>query len=75
MPITPERLHEFMRLYEEEFSESINEDEAREITSRLVELYCLLAEPLPSEQSHFAALESSLNTDEATVHECVPSHQ
>jgi len=52
MPIAPERLQEFMRLYEEEFNEPLSEDEAREITSRLVELYMMLAEPLPSERLH-----------------------
>lgn len=50
MPITPERLQEFRRLYEKEFGESISEDEAREIAPRLVELYMMLAQQLPSEQ-------------------------
>jgi len=50
MPITPERLREFRFRYEEEFGEPISEDEAREIASRLVELYMMLAEPLPSER-------------------------
>jgi flagellin-specific chaperone FliS len=49
MAITAERLNEFIRLYEEEFQEGLNEDEAREIANRLVELYQLLAEPLPAE--------------------------
>lgn len=51
MAITKERLQEFMRLYEEECKEQISEDEAREMTFRLVELYQLLAEPLPSERN------------------------
>ena len=51
MGITPERLQEFMRLYEEEFKEPIGEDEARGIACRLIELYQLLAAPLLSEMS------------------------
>ena len=47
--ITIERLREFMRLHEDEFKERLSEDEAREIACRLVELYHLLAAPLPSE--------------------------
>lgn len=50
MAITKERLQEFMRVYEEECKEQITEDEAREIASRLLELYQLLAERLPSEK-------------------------
>lgn len=49
MTISKERLQEFIRLYEEEWKEQISEDEAREIASRLLELYQLLAEGLPSE--------------------------
>ena len=51
MGITPERLQEFMRLYEEEFKEPIGEEEARETACRLVELYQLLAAPLLRETS------------------------
>lgn len=50
MQIDPERLREFMRLYEEEFGEAITEDAAREIASRLLMLYLKLSESLPSEQ-------------------------
>ncbi len=50
MPITPERLEEFKKLYKKEFKKPISMDKAREIASRLVELYMLLAEPLPSER-------------------------
>ena len=49
MAITKERLQEFMRVYEEEFNEPISEDEARDMTHRLLELYQILAAPLPSE--------------------------
>lgn len=50
MPIRPERVREFMRLYEQEFGEAIGEDEALEMVSRLVELYQLLAMPLSGEK-------------------------
>jgi len=49
MAITAKRLQESMCLYEQEFGEIISEDDAREVASRLVELYQLLAAPLPSE--------------------------
>ncbi len=49
MPITEDRLKEFIRLYEEETGKGIEIEEAREIASRLVELYMMVAEPLPSE--------------------------
>ena len=49
MPIIEDRLREFIRLYEEETGERIDMEEAREIASRLVELYMMLSEPLPSE--------------------------
>lgn len=51
MAIKTERLHEFMRLYEAEFGEPIDEDGAREMASMLVELYRLLAAPLLSERA------------------------
>jgi hypothetical protein len=49
MLITAEQLQEFIGLYEEEFKDRLSEDEAREVASRLIELYQLLAQPLPSE--------------------------
>jgi hypothetical protein len=51
MTISNERLLEFMRLYQEEFGKAIDEGEAREVASRLVELYHLLAERLPGEEA------------------------
>ena len=48
MAIAAERLQEFIRLYEAEFKQPISEEEARETASRLVELYQLLATPLPA---------------------------
>jgi hypothetical protein len=49
MPISPERIQEFMRLYKEVYKEEITEDIAREMASRLVELYVMLAQPLPGD--------------------------
>jgi hypothetical protein len=63
MAITIGRLHEFMRLYEEEFGEPIKEDEAREIALRLLELYQLLARPLPSEAANISDPDHSDGAD------------
>jgi hypothetical protein len=50
MPIiSEEHLQEFMRIYEQEFGESLSHAEASEMAARLVDLYELLLEPLPSE--------------------------
>lgn len=61
---------EFIKLYEDEFGEKLPIDEAREITSRLVELYTMLAEPLPSELKE---KEATLLSGES-VSESVPAH-
>ncbi|OHA83401.1 MAG: hypothetical protein A2937_03705 [Candidatus Yonathbacteria bacterium RIFCSPLOWO2_01_FULL_47_33b] len=62
-----------MRLYEEEFNEPLSEDEAREITSRLVELYMMLAEPLPSERLN--PIPSPQNSPEVVAYNCAQDHQ
>ena len=51
MAVSHEDLREFMRLYKEEFGTEITEDEAREMASRLINLYLKLMEPLPSERT------------------------
>ena len=58
MGTTPERVHEFMQIYKDEYNEDITEDEAREYIRRLMHLYTLLTEPLPSEIAAHAAKES-----------------
>ena len=50
MQISDEDLEEFMRLYTAEFGERLSKEEASEVAGRFVDLYTLLAEPLPSEQ-------------------------
>ncbi len=50
MSVSKERLHEFMRLYKEEFNEEITEDQASEMTARMLRLYRLVSEELPSER-------------------------
>jgi len=50
MQISDEDLEEFMRLYTAEFGQQLSKAEASEIAGRFVDLYMLLAEPLPSEQ-------------------------
>ena len=49
MKINNEDLQEFIKIYNKEFKEYISEEDALEMASRLVDLYTLLAEPLPSE--------------------------
>ena len=51
MQISDERLKEFQEAYKKDFGEDISIEEAREIASRLIDLYQLLAQPLPNEKS------------------------
>lgn len=48
MKLSKENIQEFIKLYNQEFG-YISEADAREMAIRLVELYTLLAQPLPSE--------------------------
>jgi len=48
MQMNESDLREFMRIYEQEFGEELQEDEAREIASNLLSLYEALMQPLPS---------------------------
>ena len=45
--ISDGRLREFVEAYREEYNEEISLNEAREMLSRLVELYLHVARPLP----------------------------
>lgn len=47
MEITDDDLQRFQAIWRKEFEESLNEDEARYYASQLLELYALLARPLP----------------------------
>ena len=49
MQIKPDRIEAFIDAYEKDFGERLPHDEACEIASRLLDLYMLLARPLPSE--------------------------
>ena len=49
MQIREESIKEYMELYREDFGEELTIEEAREITSRLVELYRVLCRPLREE--------------------------
>lgn len=49
MQIREDALREFIRIYEEEYQERLTVDEAREMASRVLTLYKLLAQPLPGE--------------------------
>jgi hypothetical protein len=52
MKIDEQDLREFMQLYEAEFSEKLSLEEARVLVGRLLELYVLLARPLPRDRGH-----------------------
>lgn len=47
MEITDARLREFQVAYEQDFGETITQDEAREMLTRLVTLYELVMCPVP----------------------------
>jgi len=49
MHVSDEAVKEYIQLYREDFGEELTIEEAREITSRLVELYRALCRPLPAE--------------------------
>ncbi len=51
MQISDEDLKEFMALYEREFGEQLARSKASEMATRLINLYMLLAKPLPSERA------------------------
>lgn len=50
MHFTDEDLKEFMEIYSAEFDEELSLAEAREMASRVMRLYEILAEPLPGER-------------------------
>ena len=58
MQISDEDLEEFRRLYTAEFGDELSKAEASEIAGRFVDLYTLVAEPLPSEQEGAATPQS-----------------
>lgn len=49
MQLTEEQINGFIKAYEQDFGETPSRDEAREMASRVVELYLLLSEADPSE--------------------------
>jgi hypothetical protein len=51
MPISDERVKEFAQAYKKEFNEDISLDEARDMLTRLVILYTVIARLLPGEAS------------------------
>lgn len=54
MQVSPEDIEDFKRIYTAEFGELLSNAEAGEMAGRLLDLYSLLAEPLPSEQASAA---------------------
>jgi hypothetical protein len=51
MYLEDEDIREFSELWKKEFSETLSPDKARHHASLLLELYGLLARPLPEERS------------------------
>ena len=51
MQLDDQDIREFIVLWKKEFDEDLSFDEARYHASQLLELYALLAKPLPSETS------------------------
>jgi hypothetical protein len=49
MNISDERVRECIHVCKEKFGDELSTDEAREMLTRLVTLYQLLAQPLPDE--------------------------
>ena len=56
MQIDDKDLEEFKKIYTAEYGEELPQTEASEIASNFVDLYMLLAQPLPSEQEGAAKL-------------------
>jgi hypothetical protein len=50
MDLNERDIREFAAIWKEEFNEELTPDAARHHASELVELYALLAQPLPSER-------------------------
>jgi hypothetical protein len=51
MMLTDEDVQAYKRVHEEEFGELISDDEAREIATRVIQLYEILIQPLPEEDA------------------------
>ena len=51
MRISDDDLNEFMSIYEKEFSAQLTRAEASEMVTRLINLYMILTERLPSERT------------------------
>ena len=50
MLISDERIDEFIRLYEQALGDRLSRAEARAITTKLINLYRLILQPLPSDE-------------------------
>ena len=49
MPISNDRIDEFIQRYERAFGDRISREEARTMAAKLVNLYRLILQPLPDE--------------------------
>jgi hypothetical protein len=50
-PLSRQAIEEFKAIYAEEFGEQISEDEAQKIALRLLRLFDILDNPLPSDST------------------------
>jgi hypothetical protein len=48
-------IQEFKQIYEEEYKQVLTEAKAEEMASRVIQIYQLLAQPLPGEESQHPA--------------------
>lgn len=62
MQLNDEDIREFTALYTQEFGETISEVEAREMGSRVLDLYTILMRPLPHELNTPATPLSEIDT-------------
>lgn len=72
MQFSPERLQELIQIHKDECGEELTVEEASEMGARLVELFTLLARPLPSER---AAREGKATPPSAPDSPVPPSQQ
>lgn len=72
MQFSPERIQELIQIHKEECGEDLTVDEASEMGARLVELFALLAQPLPSE---IAARQKSSTPPSSPASSAPPSQQ
>lgn len=59
MPLSRDAIAEFKTIYEEEYGERLSDEDAQEMSERLLRLFALLARPLPADTSSPKTIPSS----------------